>query len=153
MRTAARWLAIAIVVPVVLVLAAFGLLQTRTAQDWLAAAAARAVSGPGFSLTIEGLRGTVPLRMTATRIEVGDSKGIRLSLRNVALDLAPAELLGGKVRIRSLDIADVDMQRSSSPGSSKPLSESLRVPHLPVAVVLDRLAIRDRKSTRLNSSH
>ena len=141
MRAAARWLAIAIAVPLALVLAAFGLLQTRIGQDWLAAAVARAASSPGFSLTIEGLRGTVPLRMTATRIEVGDDKGMWLSLRNVALDLAPAELLSGKVHVRSLDIADVDMRRSSSPRSSEPLSQSLRVPHLPVAVVLDRLTI------------
>ena len=141
MRAAARWLAIAIAVPLALVLAAFGLLQTRIGQDWLAAAVARAASSPGFSLTIEGLRGTVPLRMTAARIEVGDDKGMWLSLRNVALDLAPAELLSGKVHVRSLDIADVDMRRSSSPRSSEPLSQSLRVPHLPVAVVLDRLTI------------
>ena len=141
MRAAARWLAIAIAVPLALVLAAFGLLQTRIGQDWLAAAVARAASSPGFSLTIEGLRGTVPLRITATRIEVGDDKGMWLSLRNVALDLAPVELLSGKVHVRSLDIADVDMRRSSSPRSSEPLSQSLRVPHLPVAVVLDRLTI------------
>ncbi len=75
MRAAARWLAIAIAVPLALVLAAFGLLQTRIGQDWLAAAVARAASSPGFSLTIEGLRGTVPLRMTATRIEVGRRQG------------------------------------------------------------------------------
>ncbi len=141
MRAAARWLAIAIAVPLALVLAAFGLLQTRIGQDWLAAAIARAASSPGFSLTIEGLRGTVPLRMTAARIEVGDDKGMWLTLRNVALDLAPAALLTGKVHVRSLDIADVDMRRSSSPRSSEPLSQSLRVPHLPVAVVLDRLTI------------
>lgn len=141
MRTAARWLAIAIAVPLALVLAAFGLLQTRIGQDWLAAALARAASSPGFSLTIEGLRGTVPLRMTAARIEVADDQGTWLNLRNVAIDLAPAELLSGKVHVRSLDVADVDMRRSSSPRSSEPLSQSLRVPHLPVAVVLDRLTI------------
>ncbi len=141
MRAAARWLAIAIALPLALVLAAFGLLQTRIGQDWLAAGVARAASSPGFSLTIEGLRGTVPLRMTATRIEAGDDKGVWLTLRNVALDLAPVALLTGKMHVRWLDIADVDMRRSSSPRSSEPLSQSLRVPHLPVAVVLDRLTI------------
>jgi translocation and assembly module TamB len=141
MRAAARWLAIAIAVSLALVLAAFGLLQTRIGQNWLAAAVARAASSPGFSLTIEGLGGTVPLHMTATRIEVGDDKGMWLTLRNVAFDLAPAELLSGKLHVRSLDIADVDIRRSSSPRSSEPLSQSLRVPHLPVAVVLDRLTI------------
>ncbi len=141
MRATARWLAIAIAVPLALLLATFGSLQTRIGQDWLAAAVARAASSSGFSLTIEGLRGTVPLRMTATRIEVADDKGMWLSLRNVALDLAPAELLSGKVHVRSLDIADVDIQRSSSPRSSEPLSRSLRVPHLPVAVMFDQLTI------------
>ncbi len=56
MRAVARWLAFAIAVSLALVLAAFGLLQTRIGQDWLAAAVARAASSPSFSLTIEGLR-------------------------------------------------------------------------------------------------
>jgi translocation and assembly module TamB len=141
MRAAARLLAIAVAVPIALVLAGFGLLQTRTGQDWLAGAIVRAVNSPGFSLAIEGLRGIVPLRMTAARIAVGDGKGIWLSLRDVALDLAPGELLSGRLHVRSLDIADVEMPRPASSGSSEPLSQSLRVPHLPVAVVLDRFTI------------
>ena len=122
MRAAARWIAIAVAIPFALALAALGFLQTRIGQDLLAGAIARAASSPGFSLAIEGLRGTVPSRMTAARIEISDGKGIWLSLRDVALNLAPAELLSGRLHIRSLDIAELEMQRASSSESSQPLS-------------------------------
>jgi len=45
MRAAARLLAIAVTVPIAVVLAGFGFLQTRPGQDWLAGAIARAMSG------------------------------------------------------------------------------------------------------------
>ncbi len=51
------------------------------------------------------------------------------------------KLLSGRVHVRSLDIAEVDMRRTSSPGHRSRSRQSLRVPHLPVAVVLDRLTI------------
>jgi translocation and assembly module TamB len=140
MRAILRCLAIVIAVPLAIVMVGFGLLQTCPGQDWLAGAIARAVSSPGFSLAIQGLRGTVPFHLTAARIDVGDKSGVWLTLSDVALDLAPADLLGGKLHVRSLAIAELDMRRASS-GSSAPLSDYLQVPHLPIAVMLDRLTI------------
>ena len=140
MRAVFRWLAIAVAVPIFLMLALFGLVQTRLGQDWLAGAIEWAVSSPGFSLAIDGLRGAVPFHMTAARIEIGDGAGIWMTLRGVVLDLAPADLLNGKLHVRSLKLAELDMARPSS-GSSAPLSNYLRVPRLPVDVVLDRLTI------------
>jgi translocation and assembly module TamB len=142
MRAAARWLATVIATPIALALAALGLLQTRPGQDWLAGAIARAVSRPGFSVTIQELRGMVPFRMTAALIEFGDGSGIWLSLRNVALDLAPADLLARTLHIRSVEIGEIDVARKpSSAQSPQPPAQSLGVPHLPVAVVLDRLTV------------
>jgi translocation and assembly module TamB len=140
MRAAFRWLGIAIAVPIALVLAIFGLLQTRAGQDRLAGVIAHAVSRPGFSVAIDGLGGIVPFRMTVARIEIRDGKAVWLTVRGVGLDLAAADLLAGRLHLRSLKLAEIDMARSSS-GSSAPLSDYLRVPHLPVAVVLDRLSI------------
>ena len=117
----------------------FGLLQTRAGQDWLAGIIARAASGPGFSLAIEGLRGTVPFRMTAARIEIGDRTGVWLTLRDVALDLAPADLLAGKVHVRSLTMAEIDVARA--PSSSSAPAGSVHLPQLPVALAVDRLTI------------
>jgi translocation and assembly module TamB len=142
MRAVVRRLAIIIAIPITLMLAGFGLLQTGAGQDWLAGVIARAVSRPGFFVTIEGLRGVVPFRTTVVRIEVRDSNGGWLTVRGAALDLAAGDLLAGRLHIRLLELAEIDMaRRPSSSRSSAPVSEYLRVPHLPLAVVLDRLAI------------
>jgi translocation and assembly module TamB len=141
MRTVIRWLGIAIAVPILVVLAGFGLLQTRAGKDWLAETIARSVSHPGFTVSIDGLHGLLPFRIKVDRIAVADARGTYLTLRGVGLDLAPADLLRRTLHIRSFEMAKLEMARSSSSGSSGPLSEYLRVPRLPVAFVLDRVTI------------
>ena len=144
MRGAARvfrWLGAALGLLVVVVLAVFGLLQTPTGLAWLARTIAQDVSSPDFSVSIEGLSGTVPFRMTAERIAIGDRDGTYLTLQDVGLDISPAALLAARLRIRSLSFAEVDMARSSTAPSTTPLTEYFRVPHLSFGVVLDRLSI------------
>jgi translocation and assembly module TamB len=46
-----------------------------------------------------------------------------------------------RLHIRSLSFAEIDMTRNSTAPSTTPLTDYLRVPHLPVGVVLDRLSI------------
>ncbi len=144
MRGAARvfrWLGAAFGLLVVVLLAVFVLLQTQAGLAWLARAIAQAVSSPDFSVSIERLSGTVPFRMTAERIEIGDRDGTYLTLHDVGLDISSAALLAGRAHIRSLSVAEIDMTRSSTAPSTTPLTEYFRVPHLPVGVVLDRLSI------------
>ena len=140
MRAVARWLAIALAVPILLALAGFGLLQTRAAQAWLAAVIARSASKPDFVVSIAGLRGFLPFHVKIDRIAIADAGGVYLSLRGIGLDLAPGDLFAGELDIRRLAIAEIAMARPST-AASAPLSEYLRVPHLPLALVLDRLAI------------
>ena len=136
-----RWLGAALGLLIVVMLAAFGLLQTRTGQAWLAKTIAQTVSSPDFAVSVEGLRGFVPFRLQVDRIEIGDRDGIYLTLHDFGLDLSAAELLAGRAHIRSLSFAEIDMARSSTAPSTTPLTEYLKVPHLPVTVVLDRLLI------------
>ena len=140
MRAALRALGFALGALIVVVLALLGLAQTRTGQDWLAGAVARAADRPDFSIAIEGLGGTVPLQMTARRVEIGDEGGVWLILRDLRLDLAPLDLLAGRVRIRLLQAAEVEIVRAPS-SRPEPLAERLRLPHLPVAIAVERLAV------------
>jgi translocation and assembly module TamB len=136
-----RWLRPVVGLLIVVLLAGFGLLQTQAGKGWLARTIAQTISDPEFAVAIEGLSGFVPFRLTVDRIEIGDRDGIYLTLHDSKLDISAAALLAGRVIIRSLSIAEIDMARSSTAPSTTPLTEYLKVPRLPVGVVLDRLSI------------
>jgi translocation and assembly module TamB len=137
-----RWFAAALGLLIAAVLVAFALLQTQTGQAWLARTLERTISTPDFTVAVAGLHGTVPFNLKVDRIEIGDRDGTYLTLRDFGLDLSAAELLARRLHIRSLSFAEIDMARSSAaPSSTTPLTDYLKVPHLPVGVVLDRLSI------------
>ena len=96
---------------------------------------------PDFTVAIDGLGGIVPFGMTVERIDIGDRDGTYLTLHDAGLDISPSALLTGKAHIRSLTIAEIDMARSSTAPSTTPFTDYLKVPQLPIAVVLDRLSI------------
>ena len=138
---ALRWFGGALGLLVVVLLAACGLAQTRAGQVWLARAIAQAVSSPDFLVTIEGLGGTVPFRPRVDRIEIADRDGPYLALHDFGLDISAADLLAGRLHIRSLSFAEIDMARLSTAPSTTPFTEYLKVPHLPIGVVLDLVSI------------
>jgi translocation and assembly module TamB len=145
MKTAARilrWLAAALGLLIAAVLAAFGLLQTQTGQAWLARTLERTISTPDFTVAVAELHGMVPFNFKVDRIEIGDRDGTYLTLRDFGLDISAAELLARRLHFRSLSFAEVDMARESTAPSTTPWTEYLKVPHLPIEVVLDRLSIR-----------
>ena len=136
-----RWFGAVLGLLIVIMLAAFGLVQTRAGQAWLARTIAQTASSPDFAVSMEGLRGFVPFRFKLDRVEIADRDGTYLTLHDFGLDVSPAALLTGRLHIRSLSFAEVDMARSSTAPSTTPLTEYLRVPSLPVGVILDRLSI------------
>ena len=136
-----RWLGGALGVLIVVLLAGFGLLQTQAGKTWLAGTIARAVSSPDSAVSVEGLRGFVPFRLNVGRIEISDRDGVYLTLHDFKLDISAAALLAARLHIRLLSFAEIDMARSSTAPSTTPLSEYLKVPRLPVGVVLNRLSI------------
>jgi translocation and assembly module TamB len=144
MKTVARilrWLGAALGLLIAAVLVAFGLLQTQTGQIWLATTLERTISTPDFTVAVAGLHGTVPFNLKADRIDIGDRDGIYLTARDFGLDISAAELLSGRLHSRSLGFAEIDMARSSTAPSTTPWTEYLKVPHVPIGVVLDRLSI------------
>jgi len=144
MKTAARilrWLAAALGLLIAALLGGFGLLQTQAGQAWLAGTIERTMSTPDFTVAVAGLRGMVPFNLKVDRIDIGDRDGTYLTARDFGLDISAAELLAGQLHIRSLSFAEVDMARSSTAPSTTPWTEYLKVPQVPVGVVLDRLSI------------
>ena len=136
-----RWLGITLAAVLFVLVAVFGLLQTQIGKGWLEREIARAASSPDFAVSIGGLGGSVPFRMTVRRIDIGDRDGTYLTLHGIDLDISATALLARRAHIRSLTFAEIEMARSSTAPSSTPLIDYLRVPHLPVGIVLDRLLI------------
>ena len=144
MKTAARilrWLGIGLGLLSAVVLGGFGLLQTQTGQDWLARTIERMISEPDFTVAIAGLGGAVPFNLKVDRIDIGDRDGTYLTLHDFRLDTSAAALLERRLHIRSLSFAEIDMARQSTAPSTTPWTEYLKVPHVPIDVVLDRLSI------------
>lgn len=142
-----RWSGGAILFLIVLAAGGFGLLQTSIGEAWLSRIVAGSISAPGASVAIDGLGGTVPFHMHAMRITVADARGTWLTLHNVDLDLSAGGLLAGRAHVRSLTAAALDIARppeatvGSAAAPSPPLSEQLRIPRLPLALTVDRLAV------------
>src|ERR1700686_5006155 len=115
---ARRWLwrlGIAGLLLTIIVIGAFGILQTPIGRDWLGRALIHAASGPGASVMVEGLDGLMPFHMTARRIAIADERGVWLALSNVAFDLSPRELFAGRARIHLLSGAGPGLVRRPDP--------------------------------------
>ena len=129
---------------VVLVVAAFGALQTRPAKNWLAAEAAASLSGEGMNAQIGRIEGTVPFDMRLDELRLADTAGEFLAVRNVAFAVAPRALLHRRVEITRLSIDEIAFARppATQPKAvpSQPMN-LLDMLHLPVAVALDELTI------------
>ncbi|HYZ42287.1 MAG TPA: hypothetical protein VE687_16945, partial [Stellaceae bacterium] len=144
MKTAARilrWLGIALGLLSAVVLGGFGLLQTQAGKTWLVRTIERTISTPDFTVAIAGLRGAVPFDLKVDRIDIGDRDGTYLTVHDFRLDASAAALLARRLHIRSLSFAEIDMARQSTAPSTTPLTDYLKVPHVPLGVVLDRLSI------------
>src|SRR5438552_5345116 len=136
-----RWFAVSLGLLIVVLLAAFGLLQTRAGKSWLEKTIAQSVSSPDFTVAMEGLGGFVPFGLRVDRIEIGDRGGTYLTVHEFDFDVAALALLAGRLHIRSLSFASIDMARSSTAPSTTPFTDYLKVPHLPIGVIVDRLSI------------
>jgi len=136
-----RWFGVSLGLLIVVLLAAFGLVQTQPGKSWLAKTIAQSMSSPDFAVTMQGLDGFVPFGLTVEQIDIADRDGTYLTVHDFGLDISPAALLAGRLHIRSLRFAAIDMARSSTAPSTTPFTEYLKVPRLPVGVVLDRLSI------------
>jgi translocation and assembly module TamB len=139
-----RRLMVALLVLIVILVGAFGVLQTSFGRQWLSGVIADVASGPGFSLTITGLEGTIPFAMRAERIEIADDRGAWLVLRHADVDLSAAGLLLGHVDIRHLTFSAIEVERlpEADPNApATPIFDRLRVPSLPVGVAVEHLAV------------
>lgn len=118
----------------------FGLLQTPFGRTWFAHTVSEFASTREFSLQITDLNGLVPFHMTAEQVAIRDATGTWATLNHFKLDLSAADLLRGRAHLTTLSAGEVDVARQPG-GKSTPLPQLIRDLHLPVPLVIDRLAI------------
>ncbi len=133
---------------VLLLTAGWLALQTTAVRTRLAAEIGRAASGPGQSVTLEGLGGTLPFDLTLAALRIADDQGAWAIVEAAKVTLSPWALLRGQVKIDRLSADRIAVLRlpadppSAPPSSSGPaLPPRIEVPRLPIAVSLDQVAV------------
>ena len=137
------YLIYAVIGLVLLVLAAFGAIQTPPGKALLARLASSLASSPGMEVTIEGLSGFIPSDLAIERITLADEDGTFATISNVRLAWSPFALLDRRIDIEALDAAKVEVLRRPVPPPPDPAppASSSSVPLLPVRIA--RLAVQD----------
>ena len=100
-----------------MLLLAFGLAQTPPGKAWLAGALSAWLSSPTERVTIESLKGLVPLDMTVGKIEFADRQGPRLVIEDASIAIAPLDLLSRQLTLR-LAARQLDLERLSQGGGT-----------------------------------
>jgi translocation and assembly module TamB len=149
MKRALRWFGIIVAALVLLVcLGIFGVwlyLQSDGADRQIEAELNHLLSTPDQTITLSGLSGSLPLHWRVAHAELADRNGTWLRADGIVLDLDGTALLRGTGRIETASAQSIAVLRaptsSATQSSTPPVWTNLDVPHLPIAVELDRLSI------------
>jgi translocation and assembly module TamB len=83
-------------------------------------------------VSLSGLAGSFPQRLTLERLELSDDRGVWLSADRVTLTWSPAALLARRIQIETLHAASVDMERTPESSRNAP-SGPVSIPRIDVA--------------------
>lgn len=96
---------------------AFGLVQTKSGKAWLARELGDNLSSPGGQVTIADLAGLIPFDIRIGKIHIADAQGPRVVIDDAAVEIAPAELLVGRLSLR-LSAHEIRVERLSESGNT-----------------------------------
>jgi translocation and assembly module TamB len=128
---------------VLLLLIAFGLMQTDFGRRQILALIEDQLADPPVRLQAQALEGFVPFDMTLVGAKLADAQGVWLEADRLSLTWSPSALLGGTVSISNLAADRIALLRSPVAPPSPPSTEptKLELPRLPVDIDLQRLAV------------
>ena len=134
------------------VLLVYGLMQTDLGRETTARLVERALSqGPRSRVEISGLEGRLPFEVRIDRLSWKDREGEWLTARDVAVDLSPRDLLEGIIRIESLRVSALDIQRPPQQEDEAPSPSRWPPPWLAVLehvraenLLVERLSLGER---------
>ena len=129
---------------------AFGLAQTRWAQDRIATLLAGALGTADAPAEVTGLSGFLPFDMRLAQLRLRDAEGVWLEVADARLTLRPAALLHGEIAVEHLGAALVALERlPASPPDAEP-TRPFTLPELPdLPTALPRVAVERLQVDRL----
>lgn len=100
------------------------------------------LSGAGREVILEGFKGALSSRATATRLTIADREGVWLTLNDIVLDWNRASLLRGAVSVNELSAAEIIVARAPVADRSVPSPEAsgFTLPELPVSLDIEKLS-------------
>ncbi len=103
------------------------------------------LSGAGRTVDIVGFQGALSSQASFARMTIADDEGIWLTLEDVVLEWSRSALLAGRLEVKRLSAARVDLPRlPESQGSEMPKAEAtpFSLPELPVSVNIELFEIQ-----------
>lgn len=86
-------------------------------------------------VSLSGLAGSFPHRLTLERLQLSDDRGVWLSAERVTLNWSPLALLARRLQIDTVHAAGVDMERLPQSPSNAPNSGPVSIPRIDVAML------------------
>lgn len=144
---ALKWTGITLAVPLVLIGAVLGAIQVPAVKTMIAEQVSGLVSGPDFTLKLDGLSGGMPFGPRVARVALGDGDGTWLVLEDAAVSLDPWALIGGRIHVETVVAERLTLHRlpaggaEETPPDDEPMD--LSIPGLPKGLAVDRLAVAE----------
>lgn len=118
--------------------------QSDADRGWLTEFLEENLSSAGRDVRVEGFAGALSSRATFTSMSFADEDGVWLTIRDGAIQWNRSALLAGRIEIRELTAAEIELPRT--PGSGEegaelpdPEASGFSLPELPVSVQIDTL--------------
>lgn len=138
MRWTAKWAVRLLIATALLATILGGTLATHTGQSALLALISWLASDEEHAITFGAIEGSLLSKGKIGKIGLADRDGEWLTVRDVSFDWRPAKLLLGRLHVRRIDVAGVDVLRTPHQGSSP--SGSTSPPHL-IPASIDHIEI------------
>ena len=135
---------VAVLISAAAPLLAYGVLQTRWGQSWLAGEIAKRVGDAlGGTATVTGLSGHHPFRTVIDDLVIRDEGGAWLHIEGVVLDISARDLLSGRlvaerIAARRIHLARLPERAAAATGQEP---EPFAIPKPPLPIVVKELSL------------
>lgn len=113
--------------------------ETERDRDFITAFLEDNLSSLGRSVRIEGFRGALSSRATFDELTIADAEGVWITIRDGAIGWNRAAILSGRVEIREMVAAEIDLPRAPMAGGPSAEASGFSLPELPVSVDIGAL--------------
>jgi translocation and assembly module TamB len=113
--------------------------NTDSGRDFIVRMTSRLTKG---NVQIAGIHGSFPAALDLDRLQLADDDGIWLFAEHISLRWTPSALLTGHIKVDTLHVALLHMERTPLPDKEKKPSSTPSIPHADLAnLIIDKLEL------------